>query len=116
MKDIIKKWWFWVVIILIVSIGVIVYVYNNHNTAFDDYKKQSITILNQYKAGKLTKKETRDKINTISDKLKNEYKINNETNISSLELNLLIIAHELFDKELSNTEIDTYIQEIKKIN
>lgn len=118
-KTIYKKFWFWVIIILFLCISI--YIYNDYNTIFSNYKRQSITILNQYKAGKLTRKETHDKIDTISNKLRNEQKINNETNfydkinISTLETNLVTIAYELFDNELSNTEIDTYINEIKRI-
>lgn len=116
MKDIIKKWWFWVVIVLIVSIGVIAYVYNNHTTtAFDDYKKQSIEILTQYKDGKLTRKETEEKIDAIVEKLGNEYKVNNETNIYLLKSKLSLITQKLFDEELSNTLISQYIQTIKEM-
>ena len=116
-KQIYKKWWFWVSIILIVSVCVtIVHIYNNNNTTFNNYKKQSITILTQYKDGKLTRKETEEKIDAMADKLQSEYKVNNEINISYLQVQLSLIVLKLFDGELSNTEIDGYIQEIEKID
>ena len=116
-KQIYKKWWFWVSIILIVSVCVtIVHIYNNNNTTFNNYKKQSITILTQYRDGKLTRKETEEKIDAIAEKLQSEYKVNNEINISYLQVQLSLIVLKLFDGELSNTEIDGYIQEIEKID
>lgn len=111
-----KKWWFWVIIILIVSASGIVYVCNNRNAEFNNYKKQSITILTQYRDGKLTRKETEEKIEAIADKLGNEYKVNDETNIYLLKSKLSSIAYKLFDEELSNTLINQYIQAIKEID
>ena len=116
-KQIYKKWWFWVSIILIVSVCVtIVHIYNNNNTTFNNYKKQSITILTQYRDGKLTRKETEEKIDAIAEKLENEYKINDETNIYLLKSKLSLITQKLFDEELSNTLINQYIQSIKEMN
>lgn len=115
MKDIIKKWWFWGIIIILI-LGILVYTLNYSNTELNSYKKQSIAVLTQYKDGKLTRKETEEKIDAIAEKLRNEYKIKDETNIFHLQVKLSLIAYTLFDQELSNTEIDTYIQEIKKID
>ena len=115
MKDLVKKWWFWGIIIILISC-ILIYVLGYSNTEFNNYKKESITILNQYKDGKLTRKEAEEKIDAISDKLKNERKINDDTNIFLLEVKLSSITYELFNQELSNTEIDTYIQEIKRLD
>lgn len=115
-KAIYKKWWFWVIIIVVLILGILIYRLNYSNTELNSYKKQSITILNQYKEGKLTRKETEEKIDAIAEKLGNEYKVNNETNIYLLESKLSLITQKLFNEELSNTLINQYIQAIKEIN
>lgn len=103
------------VIILILSCAIIC-IYNNNNTPLNSYKKQSIDILNQYKDGKLTNKESREKIDEISKKIENEYEIReNSKFLSLLEAKINNISYKLLKQELSNTEIEKYIQEIKNI-
>lgn len=114
-KPFYKKWWFWCIIIALI-LGIAIYAHNNHNTTFNNYKKQSISILNQYKNGELTRKETSEKIDALSEKLGNEYEINNESYILCLDVKLSLIAYKLTDAELSDTEVNNYIQEIKDIN
>ena len=111
-----RKWWFWGIIIVILILGILAYTLKQANTELNSYKNQAIAVLTQYKNGKLTRKETREKIDEIADKSQSEYEINNEINISYLQGKLSVIALKLFDKELSNTEIETYIQEIKKLD
>lgn len=113
MKDLSKKWWFEVIVILILS--VIICIYNSNNTTLNNYKKQSIAILNQYEKGETTRKEGGEKITALSDKMSNEYNINKESYILALESKISLIALKLNYGELSNTEIDKYIQEIREI-
>lgn len=115
MKEIVKKWWFWGIIIILI-LGIFVYALKHSNTELNSYKKQSIAVLTQYKDGKLTREETEEKIDAIVEKLGNEYKIKEETNIYLLESKLSLITQKLFNEELSNTLINQYIQAIKEID
>ena len=114
-KNFYKKWWFWTIIIIIL-IYLIGFIYNNYNSEFNNYKKQSISILNKYKSGELTHRETSEKLDILSEKLDNEYYKNNKASyMFFLEVKLSTISLKLRFNELSNTEINNYIQEIKNI-
>ena len=116
MKDLIKKWWLGVIIITFICF--ILYIYTNSNSSmFSNYKKQSITVLKGYINGELSNKETSDKLEVLSKKLMNEYEADkNKNNMFYLETKLSLISMKLFREELSNTEINKYIEEIKMIN
>lgn len=116
-KPIYKKWWLWVSVILIVSasVTIIVRIYNNNNTTFNNYKKQSITILTQYRDGKLTRKETEEKIDAISDKTYKDYTNDDTSKTLFLSSKLQKIEWDLVKGELSDTEVNDYIKEIEEI-
>lgn len=111
-KTINKKYLILGVIILIVCIFTI-FIYNKYDTPLNNYKKQAITTLKQYKSGEVTKKEAKEKLDAVSDKLSSEYEVQKESKVLSLEVKISYIAYKLIDKELSDTEIEKYIEEIK---
>lgn len=109
-----KKYLILGVIILIVCI-LIIFIYNKYyNTPLNNYKKQSINILNEYKRGEITKEKVKEKLDVLLNKLKQE-NIIRDRSISLLETNLTNIDDKLIRQELSSTEIDKYVQVIKDI-
>ena len=87
-KQIYRKWWFWAIaIVVLIIIFFCIYMINNNST-FNNYKNQSISILNDYKKGKITREEAKEKIEAISDKLQSERKVNEDTNIFYVEVKL----------------------------
>ena len=114
MENIIKKWWFWGIIILVIFVIVCI-CFSVDNSLLGDYKKQSISILTEYKSGKLTSKETEEKIKNLQKKVEKEYKENEDNKgMYFLKSKLSYIAFKLgWEGEQSNSEIDNYISEIK---
>ena len=114
--DINKKWIIIFIIIILVFSSIIIYRY--YNSELNIYKRQSISILNQYKNGLLTNKETSKKIEEISKRIDNKDDSKNKYENSALfalKMKLSRIAQELLFNELSNTNINSHIADIKKI-
>lgn len=115
MKELIKKWWFWVIIAIVILTCIIFFI-NNNRDRNSNYRNQAITILNQYKKGSITGKEASEKLNAIVNKLRNEPDIDNDYESASkfaLQMEISSIASKLSYDELSDTEINKYIKEIK---
>lgn len=119
MKKLIKKWWFLGITILTIVISIMyILVFSNNSSAYNNYSKQAISILNQYKEGQLTGKESSNKLNALSKKIDNETNSDDKyesVSMFALQMKLSNIALKLFNGELSNTQINNYIEEIKKI-
>lgn len=115
-KPFYKKWWFWVsIIVVLIIISISIYMINN-NSGFNNYKNQSISILNDYKKAKITREEAKEKIEAISDKIDKDYKTEKDTSrMLFLSVNLQRIEWDLVEGELSDTEVYSYIKEIEKI-
>jgi len=116
MKELTGKWWFWLIItILIVLIGgILINAFSNDITK--EYKKQAISVLNEYKSGKLTDKQASDKLKSIADKIAKEPENEDEYNsakIFALEMKISRLSLELLNEGLSNTEVNKNIKEIK---
>ena len=111
-----QKWWFWGIAILIIFM-IMMYIFVFSNNTYNNYSKQAITILNQYREGQLTGKESSEKLSALSRKIGNEPSGNDKyesASIIALQTKISKIALELFNGELSNTQINNYIKEIKK--
>lgn len=114
-KRIYKKWWFWaIIIVVLIIISSFVYIINNNST-FNNYKNQSISILNDYKKGKITREETKEKIEAISDKTNKDYTNDDTSKILFLSSKLQKIEWDLVKGELTDTEVNNYIKEIEEI-
>ena len=114
-KPIYKKWWFWAIIILVLIIVFFgIYMINN-NSAFNNYKNQSISILNDYKKGKITREEAKEKIEAISDKTNKDYTNDDTSKTLFLSSKLQRIEWDLVRGELSDMEVNNYIKEIEEI-
>lgn len=110
-----QKWWFWV-ILLIILICLVILIFINNNNENNNYRKQAITILNQYKSGNITNKEASKKLETLSKRISNEPDKKDSYKSSArlaLETKLSLLSLKLFDGELSDTEINSYIKEMK---
>lgn len=116
-KQIYKKWWFWVsIIVVLIIIFISIYMINN-NSGFNNYKNQSIIILNDYRKGKITREETKDRIKSISDKVYKDYTTTEKNTSKMLFLsgNLQRIEWDLVKGELSDAEVYNWVKEIEKI-
>lgn len=117
MKEFLKEWWslgIAILVVIIIGIGIIINMTNNAGE--NNYRKQAVSILNQYKQGQLTKKEASEKLGNLSEKIANEPDIKDEhkrASIFALQAKLSNLSLQLFNDELSNTQIDNYIKEIK---
>lgn len=113
-KKLYNNWWFWLIIILVITICGI-YLYSKGSTPLDNYKSQASNILSEYKQGKITNAETKNKIESLNQKVKKEYE--KEETTQSLVLTGIFqrIEWGLMKGELSDTEVSAYIQEIKNI-
>ena len=115
-KQIYRQWWFWGLIIIVIFLAIVfTYITLQENSNFNNYKRQSIDILNDYKKGELTKEEAKEKIEAVDDKIDIDYKKENTTNLLFLSIKLTNIEWNLVEGELSDTEVDNYIKEIKDI-
>ncbi|MCI8470409.1 MAG: hypothetical protein HFJ35_02795 [Clostridia bacterium] len=115
MKDIIKKWWFWAIaIVVLIIIFFCIYMINNNST-FNNYKNQSISILNDYKKGKITREDAKEKIEAISNKTNKDYTNDDTSKTLFLSSKLQTIERDLSKGELSDTEVNNYIKEIEEI-
>ena len=118
-----KQWWFWGMLLLV--IGIIGWsIYANSNTVINNYKRQAILILTDYKSSKITKNEASQKIDALEEKTYKEYEErkndinsneNEVTKVLGLSIKLSGIEMKLSKGELSNSEIDKYIEEIKDL-
>lgn len=110
-----QKWWFWIILLVIILIFFATLVFMN-NSKDNNYKKQAITILKQYENGNITRKEASEKLSNLSKKLEKEPEPNNLSKSASrfaLRMKLSLLSLELFNGELSDTEVDNNIKEIK---
>ena len=82
----------------------------NHSQPIYQYKKQAISILTEYKNNTISNKEAREQLDNLCSKMYGEKDPNNI--LLGLEIEINSISYSLFD-ELSNTQIDNYINEIK---
>lgn len=101
------------VIIILISFGI--YLCFKDTMLIDNYKEQVISILNEYKQGKIVKSEVKDKMDILSKKVELEYKDISTTESLLLTGILQRIEWDFTKGELSDTEVNKYIQEIKKI-
>ena len=69
-----EKWWFWTIIATVLILTVFcMYMMANNTSAFNNYKNQSVSILNNYRNGKITREGAKNKIESISDKASKDY-------------------------------------------
>ena len=118
MKELIKKWWFWLSIVAIIAIIACILATIFSNDIIKDYKKQSLSVLNEYKNGNLTDKQASDKLKSIADKMAKEPEIEDKyksAKMLALQARLSRLSLELFNDGLSNTEVNSNIKEIKEI-
>lgn len=111
-----KKWG----IGLIVALAMIIiffgaYIFINNSSALNNYKNQSIELLKNYETGKMTKEDAKTKIEAISKKVEKEYESDKSTGVLILTSTLQRIEWDLIKGEISNTEVNDYIREIKNI-
>lgn len=97
-------------IILIVLLIIGCFILYNHSQPIYQYKKQAISILTEYKNNTISNKEAREQLDNLCSKMYGEKDPNNI--LLGLEIEINSISYSLFD-ELSNTQIDNYINEIK---
>lgn len=103
-------------ILFIVIFAISIVFISQHNFALNNYKKQAISVLNDYKDGKINNKTASDKLDTLSKKLEKEYKDNQDVGTTCLQSKVSLIALKTKYDEISNSEIKNYINEIKNIN
>ncbi len=114
-KQIYRKWWFWAIaIVVLIIIFFCIYMINNNST-FNNYKNQSISILNDYKKGKITREDAKEKIEAISNKTNKDYTNDDTSKTLFLSSKLQTIERDLSKGELSDTEVNNYIKEIEEI-
>lgn len=113
-KKLYTKWWFYLIIVIVFIIGSL-YLYIQNSMPINNYKSQASNILSEYKQGKTTNAETKNKIESLNQKVKKEYE--KEETTQSLVLTGIFqrIEWDLIKGELSDTEVSTYIQEIKNV-
>lgn len=105
------------ILVLLITIFAILGIFiKEKNFSLSNYKKQSITTLNEYKNGKIEKNEVSEKLDALSQKLEKEYEKNNNGGTMCLQSKLSSLALELKYEEISDSEIKKHIQEIKDIN
>lgn len=105
------------ILVLLITIFAILGIFiKEKNFSLSNYKKQSINILNEYKTGKIEKKEVSEKLDALSQKLEKEYENNNNVGTMCLQSKISSLALELKYEEISDSEIKKHIQEIKDIN
>lgn len=114
-KPIYKKWCFLIIIvtIILIFIGICIKIVNL--SPINNYKKQAIEILEEYKQGKATSDKTKEKIGALGEKVHKEYEDDSSTDLLFLSTELQRIEWDLVQGEISNTEANDYIREIKNI-
>lgn len=100
-----------IIIFLILGMCIIVSIPNKDESNIISYKKQVITILEEYKKGDITNSEVKEKIHSIRCKIDAEP--GNKTSYSNLSTKIMNIELNFNGKEISNSEIDNYIKELK---
>lgn len=104
------------ILVLLITIFAILGVFiKEENFFLNNYKKQSISVLNEYKNGKIERNKVSEKLGSLSEKLKKEYNNNNNIGIMCLQSKLSTLALEIKYEEMSDSEIKEHIQEIKDI-
>lgn len=105
-----------VLIFFIVIFAISMVFVSQHNFVLDNYKKQAVSVLDDYKNGKINNKTTSDKLDALSEKLSKEYKYNQDVGTMCLQSEVSLIALKIRFEEISDIEIKNYIKEIKNIN
>lgn len=106
----------YIIVITISILAVMIcglYIYFQKTIPSNSYRKQAISILNNYNQGKITSTEAKEKINALSKKTDKEYQSSESIEILAITSILQRIEGEFIKGELSNTETNAYIQEIK---
>lgn len=103
-------------ILFIVIFAISIVFISQHNFALNNYKKQAISVLNDYKDGKINNRTASDKLDTLSERLRKEYEDNQDIGTMQLQIKVSLIALKTKYDEISNSEIKNYINEIKSIN
>lgn len=112
-----QKWWFWLILLMIFLISFTILIFINNNNKDNNYKKQAITILEQYKNGNLTNRTASEKLSDLSKRIDKEPKLNDSAKSATrlaLKSRISLLSLELFNGELSDTEIDNYIKDFKR--
>lgn len=113
-KNLCNKWWFYLIIVIVFIISSL-YLYIQNSKPINNYKSQASNILSEYRQGKTTNVDTKNKIESLNQKVKKEYE-KEETTQSLVLIGIFQrIEWDLTKGELSDTEISTYIQEIKNV-
>lgn len=112
-----KKQIIFSIVVLIVVVFIICGIFiTKSNPILNNYKKQSIVILNDYKSGNLEGKKASDKLDSLAKKLKKEYEQKDNIGAMCLQSKLSSLALKMKYEEISDSEIKKYIQEIKNID
>jgi len=102
-------------VIVLALISLCFFVYLNISTPINNYQKQAVSILKQYQQGGITNIEAEERIKIIREKTNIEYEEEQSTELLILTSILERIEGEFSKGELSDTEVNTYIREIKTV-
>lgn len=105
-----KRIFFYIFCLIIILITISCFILYQHSQPIYQYKKQAIEILTNYKNNSISNKEAREQLDNLDKKINNEKDSNNT--FLGLQIEINSISYKLFG-DLSNTEIDNYINKIK---